>query len=298
MTPTTPISPAELLAIASRWAGFDAIPADSCVIHDSGKPITRALASINATTGDLLLAKQLGCDGYLLHHPLAGSARRNFHKVIDTRMVEMTIAQGVPEAIARQAIAPLRDRCFFNDHLADWDHLVSAAAMLDLSLVNVHLPADEVGRQIMASALRSANIPLADEPPAPTDNPNATFADALAALRTIPELAAPENEIVIIPEDLASPVGRIAVMHGGGTNGGLPVAQALINQGNADTILYIHATAETAQGVRELAQQRHKGGLIVAGHLAADAIGMNQLIAKLRNDHHLTITPHGGLHAF
>lgn len=291
----------ELLERATRWAGFTETPADSCVVHDTGAPITRALASINATTGDLLLAKQLGCDGYLLHHPLAGSARRDFHKVLETRMVEMIVAHGVTEDAAREAVRPLRDRCFFNDHLSDWDHLVSAASHLGITLVNVHLPADEVGRQIMADALRAANIPLADAEPDPLERSETlgkTMADAAIALRTIPELAVPENEIVSIPNDSSWPVGRVAVMHAGGTNGGLPVARALIEQGNADTVLYIHSSVEAAGGVRTLAQQRGRGGLIVTGHLASDAIGMNRLITMLRDEHGLDIITHGGLHAF
>ncbi|MGP1347416.1 MAG: hypothetical protein ACTS3F_12225 [Phycisphaerales bacterium] len=288
----------ELLIAATRWAGFDHPPADSCVVHDTGKPITRALASINATTGDLLLAKQLGCDGYLLHHPLAGAARRNFHKVLDTRMVELITAAGVSESDAREAVRPLRDRCFFNDHLSDWDHLAAAAAHIGISLVNVHLPADEVGRIAMVDALRAARIPLADAPDSPDDHTAATIADALLALAAIPELAVPENQVVAIPDDPSWPVGRIAVMHAGGTNGGLPVAKALIEQGEADTVLYIHSNAETADAVRALALQRGRGGLIVTGHLAADAIGMNRLIEMLRADHHLDIIPHGGLSVF
>jgi hypothetical protein len=213
-------------------------------------------------------------------------------------MVEMITAHGVSEDAAREAVRPLRDRCVFNDHVSDWDHLVSAAAHLGITMVNVHLPADEVGRQIMVEALRDARIPLADASPDPANHAAATMADAAFALRAIPELAVPENSIITIPDDPSWPVGRVAVMHAGGTNGGLPVARALIEQGNTDTVLYIHSSADAADGIRALAHQRGRGGLIVTGHLAADAIGMNRLITMLRAEHGIDIITHGGLHAF
>lgn len=288
------MTPMELLDYATRLAGFDAVPADSCVVHDAGRPIRKVLTSINATTGDLALAKSLGCDTYLLHHPLAGAARRDFHRVID-RMVELMCEEGVNKAIAGDAVADLRRRLRFNDHASDWDHLVSGAQLLDINLLNVHLPADELGRRIMRAALE--DLPL-----------DATLADVATALRTIPELAHPANEFILIPNDPTSPdapAGRVAVMHAGGTNGGYSVASTLFDHTTSDprgpvgTVLYIHCSGDDAKRLEDRADKGGAGTVLITGHLASDAIGMNALIRSIATDHpDIEVISHGGLRPF
>jgi len=279
-----------LLAFANELAGFGETPADSCVVYDSGRPMTKLLSSINATTGDLLLAKQLGCDGYLLHHPLAGSARREFHRVLE-RMIDMLIEHGVPAEAARAATRPLRRRARYNDHASDWDHLASAAALLDLTLVNVHLAADELGRLAMLRALEG----LDDE---------ATVEQAISALRKLAELSSPLNEVLHVPEGPTGSAGRIAVMHAGGTNGGADAAEALFDctaghsRGPVRTVVYIHLSGESVQRLERRASEGKPGTVVVTGHLASDAIGMNELIAGLTQRFGVEIVKHGGLKAF
>jgi hypothetical protein len=279
-----------LIEHANRIAGFESTPADTCVIHDAGRPITRALASINATTGDLLLAKQLGCDGFLLHHPLAGPARLNFHRVLE-RMIDMLVEHGVPAEAARAATRPLRRRSFYADHAADWDHLASTARLLDMTLLNIHLPADELGRLEMVDAIKKLHE-------------DATVEDVIHALRTIPELAAPANEILHVPEGPTGTAGRVAVMHAGGTNGGADAAEALFDstanhsRGPVRTVVYIHLSGDSAKRLEERAAEGKPGTVIVTGHLASDAIGMNLLIESLTETFGIEIVPHGGLTPF
>jgi putative NIF3 family GTP cyclohydrolase 1 type 2 len=282
--------PDELMALANRLAGFDETPADSAIVHDSGEPITKALASINATTGDLLLAKQLGCDAFLLHHPLAGPSRRNFHRVLD-RMIELLTEHGVPDRAARDATASLRTRLRFHDHAADWDHLASAARLLNITLLNIHLAADELGRREMERAVAQAP-------------PEATVEQVVHALQTIPELAAPSNEVLHVPAGPSGRAGRVAVMHAGGTNAGADGAEALFDTTAADergpvrTVVYIHLSGEDAKRIEQRAQQSAPGTVIVTGHLASDAIGMNILIQNATRELGLEIIEHGGLTPF
>jgi len=71
----------EILNIALNMVDWNAIPADSAV-HVHGKNITKVMLMIDVTTADLLLAKNLGCDAVITHHPIGISAI-NFYKVID-----------------------------------------------------------------------------------------------------------------------------------------------------------------------------------------------------------------------
>lgn len=279
----------ELLSFADRLAGFAAPPADSCVVFDSGRPIRRALAGINATTGDLMLARQLGCDAFLLHHPLAGAARRGFHRVLD-RMVELMTEHGVARERADAAVADLRRRSRFNDHLSDWDHLASAAELIGITLVNVHLAADELGRRVMADAAAGAGA-------------GATLGEVAERLRTIPELAHPANEIILIPAEASKRAGRVAVMHAGGTNGGASVAECLFDHssggaGVVETVVYIHIAGDDVKRLEARAAEGKPGSLIVTGHLASDAIGMNLLMGALRCEAGVEVIPGGGLRPF
>ncbi|TVQ61506.1 MAG: hypothetical protein EA379_06105 [Phycisphaerales bacterium] len=274
----------DLLEASSRLAGFDETPADSCVAHDAGAPVRRVCAGINATTGDLLVAREMGCDTFLLHHPLAGDAKRRFHLVL-ARMVELMEDHGVPPAPARAAVEPLARRARFNDHLSDWGHLADAAKRIGITLLNVHLAADELGRLAMLEALR----PLPE---------HATVADVVRALGDVPELAHPENEIIVVPEsDAPRPAGRIAVMHAGGTNGGASVAEALFAHG-VGTVAYIHLSGEDAGRLEARAREGHAGSLVVTGHMASDAIGMNLLLQWLREEHAVECVAYGGLAPF
>lgn len=274
----------ELLEWSSVLAGFSRIPADSCIVHDTGKPITRMLASINATTGDLLLARKLGCDGYLLHHPLAGSARLRFHRVLD-RMIELMVEAGAPEDRARDAVDTLATRARFNDHAADWNHLAAVAEALDISLVNIHLPADELGRRVMASAVDHLTH-------------DATLADVRKALAVIPEIAHPYNDILLVPDDATRRAGRIAIMHAGGTNGGAPVAECLFDHADIQTVVYIHLAGDDARRITARAGEGKPGSVVVAGHLPCDAIGMNLLIDALNADHDVQVIAGGGIRPY
>lgn len=283
-------TPHDLMALANELAGFAETPADSSIVHDTGAPVAKAMASINATTGDLLLAKQLGCDTFLLHHPLAGDSRKNFHHVLE-RMIELLIRHGVPDDTARNATRKLRTRLLYHDHASDWDHLASAARHIGINLLNIHLAADELGRQEMVDALQGLH-------------PDATVEDATDALRAIPELNAPDNEILHVPEGPSGRAGRIAVMHAGGTNGGADAAEALFNttsnhpDGPVRTVVYIHLSGEDARRIAERANDNSPGTIIITGHLASDAIGMNILMSEATKRLGIEFIHHGGLTPF
>ncbi|GAB4546612.1 MAG: hypothetical protein Tsb0013_05600 [Phycisphaerales bacterium] len=272
----------DVLRIADELAGFGRTPADSCVAHDAGRPVGKALACLNCQIGDLLLARELGCDTVLVHHPLAGPARREFHRVLG-RMVELMTEQGVSGERAIRATERLRERCRFNDHASDWDHLVSGARLLGLNLLNAHLAPDELGRRIMVDAVRDVT-------------PHQTVRELMAALRTIPELAHEANSFIEVPDDPMRQCGRIAVMHGGGTNGGADVAEALFDAG-VGTVLYIHLSGDDAMRLRHRAEAGGLGGVLVTGHLASDAIGLNVYLAELEK-RGIELVRHGGLGTF
>src|SRR5260370_17080066 len=87
---------------ALKLAHFNNIPADS-EIHVKGRKLRRVLVAIDVGVGELLLAKELNCDGVIAHHPAGGSAQLEGYKVF-LRHTEQMRAAGVPAEAAREAV--------------------------------------------------------------------------------------------------------------------------------------------------------------------------------------------------
>ena len=127
--------------------------------------------------------------------------------------------------------------------------------------------ADEIGRRMMVETI-DVHLESLDHP--------ALVQDAIDALNGMPEFADARTRIMVPVGAVDRPLGRIAVVHGAGTNGGYSVAKAYFDAG-INTVLYIHVAPEDAQRLRA----ETAGNLIVSGHIASDMIGINPFVAKL-----------------
>lgn len=254
------VSTDEIMRLALELAGMREVPADSAVYHP-GDGIRRLLAGIDVGVPELLLARQLGADGVLAHHP-AGLV--GFYQVLD-RHVDLMVAHGVPPEEARRAAAGLIERTRWRNHAANHDHAASAARLLDLPFLNVHLPCDEIGRRLMQGA-----VDAAVGPDARVRHVVEALYDAFEEFRRAP------TRIEVAAGHPDAPAGRVVVVHGCGTNGGYAVADALFRHG-VGTVVYIHVDPAELQRLR----QDGRGNLVVTGHIASDALGMRPLLEAI-----------------
>lgn len=97
----------EILRIALDMVNWNSVPADTAV-HVHGKNIKKVMLMIDVSTADLMLAKNLGCDAVITHHPI-GIAAINFYKVID-RHIDYMKENGISENTARTSILDLKRR--------------------------------------------------------------------------------------------------------------------------------------------------------------------------------------------
>lgn len=263
----------QLMQIALDMVGFEEIPGD-CGIYVPGKGIKRVMAGVDVGVAELMLAKELGYDCYLAHHPNPGTLR---YPEVMRKHVDQMIAAGVSPDDARRAVAGLIEEATFRYHAGNYDHLVSFARLIGLPFLNIHNPLDELGRRRMQAAL--------DE----RLSSDSTAGDVVAALLTVPEIAAaPTRPAVRVgrPED---PAGRVVVSHGAGTNGGYAVAKAYFEAG-IGTVVYIHVDYGAVQKLRT----DGRGRLVVVGHIAADAAGIDPYLDVLE-EKGLEITRLSGL---
>jgi putative NIF3 family GTP cyclohydrolase 1 type 2 len=259
------ISTDESVALALEMAGMRRLPPDS-EVYVPGTGIERLLVALDVGSAELLLARELGCDGVLAHHPAGGRAVVRFPEVL-TRHVELMVEHGVDPAAAKAALQPLVARTVLRAQSANYDQVPAVARALRLPFLNLHLPLDEIGRRVMVETIEQYRARLGRE---------CTVQDVIDALRTLPEFAETETQIMVPVGAIDRPVRRLAVVHGAGTNGGAPVALAYFAHG-VDTVVYLHLAPDEAERLRAEAT----GTVIVVGHLAGDRVGINRYLNEV-----------------
>jgi soluble P-type ATPase len=100
-----------------------------------------------------MLARSLGCDAVIAHHPIGISALR-FSKVF-SRHVDFVVQMGVPKREAWLAVQELKKKFDLRAHANIYNDVVDTAKMLKMPLVNIHQPCDEYMRTEILNKLNS-----------------------------------------------------------------------------------------------------------------------------------------------
>ena len=256
------VTTTDLMNLALRLAGLQSVPADSAV-YVEGENLEKVLFGIDADAPELLLAKQLGYDAVISHHPKGGSAVINFHEVFSRHRQQMAEA-GVPQHAADEAIRRKMAALEVEMHTRNYRHAIDFAKRLNMPYMNIHTPLDEIGRRTMARTI-SQKI---DE--------DSTVADVVAALNSLPEFKNATTNIKIRLGTPSAPAGQTVVSHGAGTNGGYEIAKAYFRHG-VNTLIYIHISP----GDLDKLKSDGLGNLIITGHIASDSVGINPFIHQL-----------------
>lgn len=269
------VSTEELMFLAMEMVGQTAIPADSKV-YVPGENIRRILFGIDMGVAEILLAKTMGYDCVLAHHP--DPACTSFPEILDLH-VELAARNGVPRGQAEEVVKRMKEAQYLQRHSANYDHAPSFARLLEMPFLNIHNPLDELGRRRMQEAVDSRT------------GPGSRVSDVMEALYTLAEFRRAPTKIELRlgnPDNLA---GKVVVVHGAGTNGGAALASLYFRHG-VDTVIYIHiAPPELAKLRQEFPEGKN---LIISGHIASDAVGINPFIDKLESMG-LTVTRVSGL---
>lgn len=253
----------ELMDIALEMAGLESMPHDT-VISVEGENIKRILMGVDMGTPELILGRDMKYDCVVSHHPKADSAVCEFHKVLDFQIDKM-VEFGVPINKAQKVLEKKKNIINIGDHVANYDLVSSAARLMKMPFMNIHMPADLIGQKIVQDHLDEKF----------KDNPRKTLKDVVDAICEIDEYKRAKTEPVIRVGSPGSYAGKIAVLYAGGTNGGEDVYKAYFEAG-VGTIVAMHAPKAVIDEVRK----QNIGNIIIAGHMASDSIGLNRIIAK------------------
>ncbi|MGQ9531649.1 MAG: NGG1p interacting factor NIF3 [Desulfotomaculales bacterium] len=247
---------------------------------DPEREVRRVLAGIDVEVGEILLAEVLRQRGrpvdlVVSHHP-EGRAMANLYDVMHLHE-DILARAGVPinvaEGIMASRISEVKRGLMPLNH----NRAVDAARLLDLPLMCVHTPADNMVTRYLQN--------LVDE-----RRPE-TLQDIVKLLKSLPEYAEAArlgSGPTIVVGDKEKRAGKIMVDMTGGTSGS-EESYARLAQAGVGTLLVMHLKEEH----RKKAEENHVN-VIVAGHMASDSLGMNLFLDELEREG-IEVIPFAGL---
>ncbi|MFZ5966840.1 MAG: hypothetical protein ACOYVK_06665 [Bacillota bacterium] len=254
----------EIMTLVLDMAGLEEIPHDSGITVE-GENIKKILFGIDMETQEIMLGKQLGVDLVMSHHPHGGAPQIDLYRVME-RQIDKMVEFGVPINKAQKALKKRMGKVERGAHLGNYDRSASAAKLLNMPYMNIHLPMDIIAENFIQSYMDNV---LAGRP-------KATLKDVINALMEIYEYQhTPAGPVIRVGSE-RDYCGRVAVLMAGGTNGGPDVFKAYFEAG-IGTIICMHLPED----VKEEVEKQNIGNVIVAGHMASDSIGINIVIKEM-----------------
>jgi len=248
----------ELMDIALKAANLTKMPAD-CGIIVPGSGIKKVLFGVDMDTAEIMLAKQLGYDCVVSHHPRNTNA--NKLDVLDTHILKLE-ALGVPRNKSQKLLAERKEELHYNGHVSNSRRSESAAKLLGMPYMCIHTPTDIIGEAIVQKFL--------DEKFA--GKPETTVQEVVEALEGIGEYKNSTRKPVIRVGSKDSFAGKIYVLMSGLTGPGQKILKEYFEAG-VGTMIKMHIPQNDAKALKE----QNIGNVIIAGHMSSDSLGINKL---------------------
>ena len=237
------------------------------LLGDPDAQITGIIAGIDMEVPEILLADRLNEKGeninlILSHHP-EGKALAELYQVMGMQ-ADVWHKFGVPInigdiLIGKRAAEVQRSLMPYNHNRS-----VDAAKLLGFNYMTCHTAADN---QVVTFVQKKMD-----------DGKPARVRDVVRILRKIPEYAKAAKEGMgptIIVGDNSKRAGKVFVDMTGGTEGPKEIIEKLADAG-VGTIVAMHV----GDKLRKKAEDSHVN-VVIAGHIASDAVGMNLFLDEL-----------------
>lgn len=270
--------------LAKRREAFDKLSDEDKALFDSDKltnpysdtrilagdpetEIRGLIAGIDMEVAEVLLADRLREKGktidlVMAHHP-EGGALASLHEVMHMQS-DIWHHYGVPINVGDALIDNRAREVQRGLSPINHDRPVDAAKLLDLSMMCVHTPADN-----LVSRFLQKNF---------DDNPPLYVDDVIKRLKEIPEYQAAVKINAgprLISGSGSARAGKVMVLMTGGTGGPAGVLEKLVDAG-VGTVVEMHMDEK----LRKKAEEHHLN-VVIAGHIASDNIGVNLWLDKL-----------------
>jgi len=256
----------DLMNEALKLAKLTEMPYDTNIIVE-GENIKKVLIGIDMETPELMLAQKLGFDCVVSHHPKADSCIVDFAKVMDVQIDRM-VKSGVPINKAQKALKKKQSSVELNSHASNYDRVSSAARLMKMPYLNIHIPADFITENIVEKRLDTAF----------KNKPKTTLQDIIEELNSWDYYKDKVAQPVIRVGSSTDYAGKIEVLMAGGTNGGVDVYKSYFEAG-VGTIIAMHVPED----VKKAVQEQNIGNIIIAPHMPSDSIGLLEIVKAWRN---------------
>lgn len=249
---------------------------DTRLLHDTKKEIKKVMVGIDIQPAELIIAKQLGVDLVIAHHPL-GAALADLGDVMHLQ-ADVLAQYGVPiniaEALTKERISEVARGVSASNHY----RTVDAAKLLDIGLICVHTPCDNMAATFLENLIKKGKPE--------------TVGDIIKILKTVPEYqeairrkAGPK----IFAGHEENSTGKIVVTEiTGGTEGAVGIYEKMSHAG-IGTVIGMHMDEE-----RKREAQKYHINVVIAGHISSDSLGVNQFLDELEKKG-IEIVPCSGL---
>jgi len=249
---------------------------DSGVWVDNGQPVKKVLAGIDISGAELLAAKEIKADTILSHHPL-GRGLAALDEVMHLQ-ADVLAMYGVPINVAESLLRLRVSEVGRGVHAVNHYKTVDAARLLNINLLNVHTPCDNLVASFLKQEVERKKPEYIGE--------LIDIIKNIGEYKRSAELGVPLKLFAGTEENRA---GRIAFTEiTGGTEGSKDIYQALSTAG-VGTIVAMHLSEEH----RKNAEAAHLN-VLVAPHIASDSLGMNLFLDELEKKG-IEIIPCSGL---
>ena len=266
----------KMMDLALELANLDKMPGD-CGIVVPGEGIKKVLMGVDMGTPELLLAKELGYDCVVSHHPT--NTNPDILDVMDSHIIKLE-KLGVPRNRSQKALAPRKEELNYNMHVSNSRRSESAAQLLKMPFVSLHTPADIIGEAIVQKFLDDKF----------GGKPDTKLGDITKALEEIGEYKNSTRKPVIRVGAKDSYAGKIYVLMSGYTGPGAAILKTYLDDGGVGTLVMMHIPEKDAKELKDHAV----GNVIIAGHMSSDSLGMNKIADKWR-EHGVEVTMMSGV---
>ena len=241
---------------------------DSRMLHgDPDKEVKRILVGIDITTGEVLLSDRLSEKGKAIdliisHHP-RGLGLTGLDDVMHLQK-DLLYQWGVPINIAESLMNERIKEVERRVRGANYNQSVDAAKLLDIPMMCIHTPADNLVNKFLMDKIESGEFD--------------TVNDVIGMLNDIPEYHKGrkfgDGPFVLVGSNDRK-AGKIVVEMTGGTQGNKKSYEKL-SQAGVGTLIGMHLSDEHRKEV-----EKNHMNYIIAGHMSSDSLGLNLFLDEL-----------------
>lgn len=249
---------------------------DTRVFVDHKKEVKKVMAGIDIQPAEIMMAKELGCDLVIGHHPI-GNALGDLGDVMHLQ-ADVLAMYGVPINQAEHLIRERIDEVARGVAPVNTYRSVMAAEIYNMGLMCTHTVTDNLVANFLDKHLKKAKPEI--------------LRDIITSLEEIPEYQkaieqkAGPRLFVGRPDNS---VGKMVLTEiTGGTEGAVGM-YARMSQAGISTIVGMHMAEE-----RKKEAQKNHVNVVIAGHMSSDSLGMNLFLDELEKKG-IEIIPVSGL---